>query len=194
MSDTGEDGPLRLFIALELPEPTRRGLTERATAELSGIEGIRLLAPEALHLTLCFLGATPAPELDPICAACRQAIAGHPPVELSLGRAVALPRRGPRVVAMRIGGRGAVQLAELQGAVSARMAAGGWYRPESRAFLAHVTLARVRPRSRIDGQVVAMLPAMDEAPFVADTVTLFRSDTRPDSARYKPLARLSLNG
>jgi 2'-5' RNA ligase len=192
MPGTGKGATLRLFVALELPEPTRRTLTDWATAELSAVEGVRLPTPGALHLTLCFLGATPASELDAICAACHQAFAGHAPAQLSLGSAVALPRRRPRVIAIRVGGTGAGRLADLQSAVSARMAAGGWYRPESRAFLAHVTLARVRAARRIAAPTLDRLGAVGAPAFVADTVTLFRSDPGPGGSRYRALLRVVL--
>jgi RNA 2',3'-cyclic 3'-phosphodiesterase len=181
---------LRLFVALELPEAVRRAVSEWSASELARAGRLRLVADEALHVTLCFLGARPASELDAITAACREAAAGHRPLLLSLGRALALPRRRPRVVAVGVDGVG--ELDELQTALSTRLAAGGWYRPEPRPFLAHVTVARVRPNSRIDARALDRLRPIEATAFVADTVTVFRSRTRPGGARYEALMRVGL--
>jgi RNA 2',3'-cyclic 3'-phosphodiesterase len=194
MSGAAGETTLRLFVALELPEAVRRALREWAAAALSETERLRLLDDEALHVTLCFLGATPASELDSIGAACRTAAAGHRPPRLSLGRVLALPRRRPRVVAVDLGDHdgGVTTLGELQAAVSARLAQGGWYRPEARPFLAHVTVARVRSQRRIDARALERLRPIEAPAFTADTVTVFRSHTRPGGARYEALERVRL--
>jgi RNA 2',3'-cyclic 3'-phosphodiesterase len=205
MSGAAAETTLRLFVALELPDPVRRAVGEWAGAELARTEGLRLVAGDALHVTLCFLGATPASELDEISAACREATAGHPPLRLSLGPVLALPRRRPRAVAIGVvagteeAGRGragaaadVTELGALQGALSARLVAGGWYRPEARPFLAHLTVARVRSRSRIDARALDRVRPIEAPAFVAETVTVFRSRTRPGGARYEALARVAL--
>jgi 2'-5' RNA ligase len=208
MSGAAAETTLRLFVALELPDPVRRAVGEWAGAELARTEGLRLVDDDALHVTLCFLGATPASELDAISVACREAAAGHPPLRLSLGPVLALPRRRPRAVAIGVvagteeGGRGragdaadvtdVTELGALQGALSARLAAGGWYRPEARPFLAHLTVARVRSRSRIDARALDRVRPIETPAFVAETVTVFRSRTRPGGAQYEALARVAL--
>jgi hypothetical protein len=88
--------------------------------------------------------------------------------------------------------RDPVALGDLQAALSARLAAGGWYRPEPRPFLAHLTVARVRSRSRIDARALEQLRPIDAPVFTADAVTVFRSRTRPTGARYEALIRADL--
>ena len=61
---------------------------------------VRLLEPEALHLTLCFLGARPVQELAPIAAAV-QGI-GAFDLRLSLGAPLWLPPRRPRSLALAV--------------------------------------------------------------------------------------------
>jgi RNA 2',3'-cyclic 3'-phosphodiesterase len=195
MSGAAGETTLRLFVALELPEAVRQALGEWATTALPETERLRLrlLDDEALHVTLCFLGATRGSELDSIGAACRAAAAGHRPPRLSLGRVLALPRRRPRVVAVDLGDHGGVAtLGELQAALSARLAQGGWYRPEARPFVAHVTVARVRSQSRIDARALKRVRPVEVAAFTTDTVTVFRSHTSPAGARYEALARVRL--
>ena len=79
---SGGTGPrARLFVALELPEPVRAALADWRDAALARVEGLRPVADESLHATLCFLGGRPegrSPELGRWCAAAPGAPARRP--------------------------------------------------------------------------------------------------------------------
>jgi RNA 2',3'-cyclic 3'-phosphodiesterase len=179
----------RLFVALELPDPARAALVRWRDGAMPDGAGLRLIAPEHLHATLCFLGWQPVAAMSEILAACG-AVAGRRAAELSVGEGIWLPRRRPRVLAVELedpaGGLNTTQ-AEL----SEALAAGGWYVPEKRPFLAHVTVARVaaakRPRA-------SELPAPPQVRFEGSRVTLYRSRLGPGGARYEPLGTVELTG
>lgn len=143
------------------------------------------------------------------------AVAGTSPVGLELGEPLWLPRRRARVCAVElremVGGvdveadrvreasadraRGVRAdddsptpgaLAGLQAAVAASLVAGGWYAPERRPFLPHVSVARLSSPLRRRGPALAA-PALE--PFTAPGVALLRS--WPGS-RYESLARFAL--
>jgi RNA 2',3'-cyclic 3'-phosphodiesterase len=193
---------LRLFVALELPVSVRAATDAWATAELGTIESLRPVRADGLHVTLCFLGLTAPTEVEAIDACCRAVCARARPLRLSIGELVALPRRRPRVIAVRVGDEphgqptartGATGLAMLQHGLADALSEGGWYRPEARPFLAHVTVARVRSGARLDARALeetttARLPAT----FTADVVTVFESRTQPGGAVYQPRARIEL--
>ena len=61
---------VRLFVALELPETIRQALIGWGVQALRGTDGIRLLATEGLHVTLCFLGWRSLEDVGPIEAGC----------------------------------------------------------------------------------------------------------------------------
>jgi 2'-5' RNA ligase len=126
-------------------------------------------------------------EVELIAAACR-AVAGSGPARLALGGALWLPRRRPGVLAVGLEDLGGA-LAHTQAALSAGLADAGVYRPESRPFLAHVTVARVRHRERLRGRELA--PPPPSLTFEADTITLYRSDLTPAGASYEALATVS---
>jgi 2'-5' RNA ligase len=178
---------LRLFVALELPEWARTGVGAWAAAELGAIDALRPVRVEGLHVTLCFLG---------ISACCGAVCAGHGPLRLSFGELLALPRRRPRAIAVRVGDEGGhgrrAGLTELQSSLAGALAAGGWYRPEARPFLAHVTVARVRSGARLDARALEERANRLPTTFTADLVTLFESRTRPGGAVYQPRARIEL--
>src|SRR4051794_24249122 len=58
----------RLFVALDLPEPARAALVDWQARALAGRSDLRVVAPDALHVTLAFLGHRPEAEIGPIAA------------------------------------------------------------------------------------------------------------------------------
>ncbi len=81
-------------------------------------------------------------------------------------------------------------LARIQATLSAALARGGWYAPESRPFLAHVTVARVAAKGG------RFRPAPSPAPPAVEVrcsrVTLYRSRLGSAGARYEPQATVEL--
>jgi RNA 2',3'-cyclic 3'-phosphodiesterase len=181
------DERARLFVALELPGEVREALADWRTDALRGISGLRPLAAEDLHVTLCFLGWRAVLDVAPISSACRIA-ASESAARLVVSDAVWLPARRPRVLAVELEDADGA-LRRLQSTLSAALALGSWYVPESRPFLAHVTVARVskgaRPRAR-------ELPAPSSIGFDGRRVTLYRSRLSPSGARYEPLWSVEL--
>jgi 2'-5' RNA ligase len=189
-------GRARLFVALELPAGARAAFVDWARTVVGGEPGVRLLDGDGLHLTLCFLGEVELTAVGSISAVlgavggaagggARGAVAG--PLVFEPEEVRWLPPRRPRVcaVALRdLDGRASV----LQAALSARLSAGGWYEPERREWLAHVTVARISPRGARAGSAGDPAPPELE-PFEATAVTLMRS--WPGS-RYEVLARIVL--
>lgn len=182
----------RLFVALDLPQAAVEALLAwrapllRGGEQASGPAVLRAVAPAALHVTLCFLGATPETEIAPLgaaVAACAAEAAGAP--ELALGAALWLPRRRPRVLAVALEDRRG-ELAALQAGLAAQLAAGGWYDAQARPFLPHVTVARVRGGARAARDPAP--PPPEPLVFDAAAVTLYRSRLHPDGARYEPLS------
>jgi 2'-5' RNA ligase len=82
-------------------------------------------------------------------------------------------------------------LTRAQARLSETLAAGGWYEPERRPYLPHVTVARVAREVRVPRGALAPLPPLE---FRAPHVTLFRSRLSRAGARYEPLASIELGG
>jgi RNA 2',3'-cyclic 3'-phosphodiesterase len=184
---------LRLFVALDLPGAVRGALAAWAAAEVGQAPGVRLVAEGSLHVTLCFLGAVDAASAEAIAEACTVA-AQWSPLALSLLEPLWLPRRRPRVLAVSLGDE-AGELGAMQAALAATLADGGWYEPERRPFLAHVTVARTGqgspawPRDAAAPETLMVPPR-----FVAQSVSLYRSHTGAAGARYESLATVALSG
>jgi 2'-5' RNA ligase len=179
----------RLFLALDLPEPARAAIAVWRDELVSGRAELRPVRPEALHVTLVFLGWQDESAAPRIAEAAFAALPGGPPPQLAPLGVRAVPPRRPRLFALDLEDEGGRATA-LQAAASAALEAGGWYRPEKRPFWPHLTLARAKRAERrvrpIDGA-----PPPPE-PFEATAVTLYRSTLRPQGALYEPLARTVL--
>ena len=182
------DERARLFVALELPPGARDVLVRWREAALRDVRGLRLVAPESLHATLCFLGSRPVGEVEAIGGACG-VVAGEPPVASGFGEALWLPRRRPGVLAVSLEDAGGA-LARIQATLSSALVAGGWYAPESRPFLAHVTVARVASRGGRFRPPSVVGPPSSEV--LCSRVTLYRSRLGAGGARYEPLRVVEL--
>jgi 2'-5' RNA ligase len=194
-------GQARLFVALELPAEVRSVLESWSRGHVGRMARVRLVEPESLHVTLCFVGSRPAGEIDAIAAACG-GVSGLPPAALTLGAARWLPPRRPRVLTVTLADA-RERLAVVRATLAAALQDGGFYEPETRPFLAHVTVARVphegRPRrdTRVahDGRPRREdLPAPEAVRFTGDTVTLYRSHLGRGPAHYEALSRVTLSG
>jgi 2'-5' RNA ligase len=182
------DERARLFVALEVPREVREALVGWRTGALDGAEGVRPVAREDLHVTLCFLGWRGWEDVDAIADVCG-VVRGRGAAELCLGEAVALPRRRPRVLAVSLeDAEGA--LGAAQAALSAALQAGGYYEPEQRPFYGHVTVARAGRGARIPRN--ALLAPPPPLRFHASHIVLYCSHLRRGGASYEALARIAL--
>jgi 2'-5' RNA ligase len=173
-------GALRLFVALSLPDEVRASLAAADT------DALRAVSPDALHLTLAFLGSRPPDDLEAI-SRVLEAEAGAPAPRLATAGALLLPPGRPRVLTVAIEDLDGT-LAPLQARISAGLAEAGVYTPEKRPFRPHVTIARVRPRARPPRHA----ESEPGAPFTAERLTLYRSQLHPKGARYVPVTGVML--
>src|SRR5437588_785206 len=93
------------------------------------------------------------------CISCDGCCAGRRAAALTVGEAVWLPARRPRVLGVSLIDEGG-ELARVQQELSRKLSAGGWYAPETRPFFAHVTVARVRKGGRVRPVDVAPPPPL----------------------------------
>ncbi|MEX0799723.1 MAG: RNA 2',3'-cyclic phosphodiesterase [Dehalococcoidia bacterium] len=196
MPESVDGPPLRLFVAIELPEPVLAALGDvQDQLRAHRLEGLRWTRPEGVHLTLKFLGETPAVRLGDIEAAVASAVDGRTAFRLALGAAGTFGSRGrPRVVWIDLEGE-VEELRRLQLAVEAALVAIG-FPAEEREFSPHLTLARVRqpPPRELAERLTAALAEVStpEMEFEAKEVSLMRSELGPGGAVYTRLAAFPL--
>ena len=179
----------RLFVALDLPDDARGQLVEWQGSAFGGHgRSLRLVRPEALHVTLVFLGGQPEEDIDAIGPAALSRLEGLAAPVLAPAAVKPVPPRRPRLFAVDLADEDG-RAAAVQAAVSDPLATGGWYEPETRPFWPHITVARVRANER-PPRVAADPPPV--ASFAARDVVLYRSKLGRGGAEYQALARLRL--
>ncbi|MGH3008794.1 MAG: RNA 2',3'-cyclic phosphodiesterase [Gaiellaceae bacterium] len=172
------DERLRLFLALRVPEDV---LDEVVGWQRARLPGVRTLRREQLHVTLAFLGHQPAEELDDIVGALRDAAIGAGEIRLTPAR-----YRETRSVGMLVLEDEDDCAAALAGDLHGRLERLGVYRPEQRAWLPHLTVARWRERPRLQPE----LPP--RRTFVPSDAAAYLSRPRPGGAEYRVLEPVAL--
>lgn len=176
----------RCFLAL-LPDAASRAALQRCRDALERVNsgaprGLRWVEPDALHLTLRFLGESGTAQIDyfkhilPTLA--------HALSAISARRYGIWPNRArPRLLVLELEADDALSQLANECEMHARKAG---FAPEPREFRAHVTLARLRP-----GCALGILPSPPAA-FTFDTIALMRSTLAQPAATYTELARATL--
>jgi len=191
---------IRAFIAIELSGELKEMLarTGRDLATRIPPAAVRWVKPAAMHLTLQFLGDTPAGRLDAVTRAIEAATLGVPPITMTTGGLGCFPNlRRPRVVWVGIV-EPSGHLAQLKHAIDRELEPLG-FKPERRPFSPHLTLGRVHKRAgredaRRLGHVIESTALADVGRMTAQAVRLIRSDLRPSGPIYTVLARLPFRG
>ena len=181
----------RLFVAL-LPDAATRGRLAASAEALRRSLGpaaraLRWVAPEALHLTVRFLGDVEEALLPAVGEAVAAAASGRRPLALTIGGASALPSlRRPRAILRTVGGELA-PLSDLAASLSAGLERLG-VPPEPRPSRPHVTLARVRDRRPPAGLGEALAAApLEPVHWQAGELTLVWSELLQGGARHRPI-------
>ena len=178
----------RLFLALEPVEDDREALAAWRDELVAGRSDLRPLAAESLHLTLVFLGYQAEKDIPRIWDAASSAVGRLEPALLRPARVAPVPPRAPRLFALDLEDEGS-RAAAIQAAAAEPLAAERFYRPEKRAWWAHLTLARVKRGVRAAPLEPDRPPP---GPLRATVVTLYQSLLRPQGALYVPLERIEL--
>lgn len=187
----------RLFIAVDPPVEACEQLAAWARSAVRGLGAVgggrrapaRVLDPELLHVTLCFLGSRPIEEIPAIEEALEECAKGVG--ELSIGAPLWLPPRRPRALAVEVRDDSEGALAALHEALVHALGRACGYAEERRRYRAHVTLARMRegPGGPTDKRVLGATPALS---FTPASVVLYRSWLSPAGASYEALATRTL--
>jgi 2'-5' RNA ligase len=149
---------------------------------------VRWLAPEKLHLTLLFLGATEPSRADFLAQAIDATALGHAPFDVTTGEAGGrIGGHGGGVAWLRLA-RGSQEVQRLSLAIGDAIGRGIY--DAVKAPLPHLTVAR-----GIDGRVMSDLGTLAveiQLAWTVDRIVLFRSHTEPSGSRYDVIASAQL--
>lgn len=155
VGDLGQHGQrtqmtgIRCFVAVDLPEEMR----EKVGPPQSKIatEGLRLVRPDLVHVTIKFLGDVPAEKVERVKKALAAVRAA--PFTARLVGMGAFPGRSVRVVWLGLEGDFSLLSANVQAATESL-----GFPPEERGFTPHVTIGRVgRPNAGTSRELLAKI-------------------------------------
>jgi RNA 2',3'-cyclic 3'-phosphodiesterase len=174
----------RLFVAIRPPSAIRKLLL----GAMGGVSGARWQSEDQLHLTLRFIG-----EVDRHLAGDVHAALGavhQPAFDLAINGIGAFERRG-FADAVWAGVTPHEPLRALHKKVDAALARVG-VGPDERAYLPHITLARLKRSSGPVGNLLESAGGLSSPAFAVDHFALFESDLTAEAAVYSIVERYPL--
>lgn len=175
-----------MFVSLDPPVGVRREAAEWGRLASGAARGLRPVPPEAIHVTLAFLGTTPIGQIGAVSEAIDSSARPVEPIEA--GAPVWLPGRRPRALALELREPKGELTALREDLVERIGIATGW-KPERSGFRPHLTVGRAGRGFRPSGVDLGPAPALR---FTPESITLYRSHLEPTGARYESLYTLPL--
>lgn len=189
---------IRSFIAIELPDELKSELVQ-LEAQLKSIDQpfVKWVDPYSIHLTLKFLGNVAADRIGEITKAMEEATQGVSSFNLQVRDLGVFPNLR-RVQVAWVGLSGEMdKLARLQQRIESSLETLG-FTPESRKFVPHLTLARVRNRASLNerqrlGELIASINFDTVHNIKVDSISLMRSQLTREGAIYSRISLVGLN-
>ena len=189
---------MRCFIAIDIDKKTKDALSDlqqqlRSKADIKKND-VKWVKPEAMHLTLKFLGEVEDDQIVDVCKAVQQAAAEHSSFELDIESVGCFGGRNARVLWVGTG-LGSEQLCQLQKDLEDRLAQAGWPK-EKRQFSGHLTLCRIKnPKAAVKLiEISRNYRDFKAGTILADSLRVYHSRLTPTGPVYTLLAKYKLSG
>ena len=189
---------LRLFIAVDISDAQRAAVGELLRDLQKGAQFTKAhpawVGPDAMHLTLHFLGGVDSARVPALVSGVETALAGAGGAggvgafDFALRGLGVFPHpHAPKVLWVGVK-EGREALCDLAQRIESALVPWG-YEPERRAFHPHLTLARIKSMSGAGALMDVIHGHRAAAPGVGrvDHVTLYRSELKPTGAVYTAL-------
>lgn len=174
----------RLFVAIRPPKIVRAQLL----AAMGGVAGARWQTDGQLHLTLRFVGEVDRHRAEDVHAAL--GAVHHPSFEIALAGIGSFEKKAePTALWAAVAPQ--EPLKRLHRKVDQAVMRAG-IEPERRAYVPHITLARLPRAAGAIGPFLQAAGPLASAPFTVTDFCLFESRLTPDGADYAVVERYSL--
>lgn len=183
-----EARPLRLFVAVDLPEDVRELVDHGVAPIRERYPRARWVPVRNQHVTLKFLGTTWPRLVEPVLAAVGAVAARHRPFETRVAGLGAFP--SPRRARVLWAGLEdpAGRLAAIAASLDAELARD--FPPEKRPFTAHLTVARFEPPVRLEEDLGEW--GLESRPFEIAWLVVYRSHLQRPAPVYEAIATFPL--
>jgi len=187
---------MRCFIAIDISEGIRKGLAKlqnelRGKADV-GKGDVKWVNPEAIHLTLKFLGEIKTEQSVDVCKAAEDVAGRHQNFELEVEEVGHFGGTSARVLWVGAG-ENCSALTQLQEDLEQQLELEGWPR-EGRGFSAHLTLCRVRNVKAGISLVQTIQPykGFKLGSMPVDALCVYQSELTPQGPIYTKLGNYRL--
>ena len=197
MASDSSTAPLRLFVAISIPEPVRDEIirVQRELQPLVPRDVARWARSDQFHLTLRFLGDVPADGVEDLKKSAGAVCRNVRPLSLRAEGVGFFPNlRSPRVIWVGINDREG-RLVDLQRQIEAAVRP-FTAEPGEKNFTGHATLGRLKnPRPADTRDLAARAQSLEKRLFgewTAHEIEIIRSELSPAGARHASLAAFRL--
>ncbi len=176
---------MRSFIAIDIDSKVRENLKDMVTRFKKVSSKIKWVKPEAMHLTLKFLGNINKKEADQIKEIMDNVSAGYSIFHLECKGIGTFPQRSRKPKIIWAGIKENTSLKALQSHLETELEKIGFLR-EKRSFHSHLTLGRVKKNAEVQ-RLLPELEINQDSVFgktKVDRLTLFKSTLTPSGAIY----------
>jgi RNA 2',3'-cyclic 3'-phosphodiesterase len=184
----------RTFLGIDVGEKIRARLIA-LQEELAPIAGdVKWVEPENLHITLLFLGEVEGRESIDICRVAQRAVAKMPTFTMNIEGAGCFPNaRRPRTLWVGVG-EGAKEVCAVHDTIETPLLEMGSYRRETRLYVPHVTLGRVKGESPSDELAKALTKhkTWSAGEVLVKEVCVMSSELKSDGPTYTVMGRAKL--
>jgi len=187
---------MRVFIAIDIDEQIRKALDSLQNELRSKVDikksDVKWVRPEAIHLTLKFLGEINDQQVVDVCNITRDVARRHKSFELDVESVGYFGGRSARVLWVGAG-QNSDNLLQLQNNLDEQLALAGWPK-ETRKFAGHLTLCRVR-NSKAGVKLAQATEGYKDfklGTISADSISVYQSQLTPTGPIYTVLGNYGL--
>lgn len=187
---------MRVFIAVDVDETNkaaviklRERIRQEAAVEKKDASWVK---PEAMHLTLKFLGEIDDKKVVEVCNIVKEVSSGHRSFELDIENVGSFGGRSARVLWVGTA-QGSDSLSKLAEDIEEKLADFGFPK-EQRKFSGHLTLCRIK-NSNAGVRLAQIAEGYKDFKFGSafiDAVTIYQSQLKPTGPEYTVLGRYEL--
>ncbi len=185
-----EAKPLRLFVAIEIPLGAKDTIAEAIAPLRTEFPRARWAPQENWHVTVKFLGATYPRLTDWVVERVASVAADAAALRTRVSALGCFPAAGRARVLWAGLDDADGRIAQLALGVDAALSRE--FKPETRTFSPHLTVARSDPPLRLSEAFTRI--ALVTEPFTVRELVLFRSHLRRPAPRYEALTRFPFEG
>jgi 2'-5' RNA ligase len=181
----------RLFIAIDIPDEVKSKIYDFTSDLFGRNRGVRVVPAPNIHVTLRFLGNTGINKIRKVENAVKMTADSLKKFKFRMtGRVGAFPSLSRARVAFMEIDEGDTQISEIYDLLNNNLSEIK-IRKESRKFIPHITIARIRNKRSIE-EFVASDTGGPEGWLECSGITLFESKLKPQGAEYYAVGRFDL--